>query len=67
MAQVMTAMAGKGMRERMKMLGEVQGGLAQGGTLAKQKQGTGKRLSNAEKKKLRRQRELELKKRKRRG
>jgi signal recognition particle subunit SRP54 len=66
MAQVMTAMAGKGMRERMKMLGEVQGGLAQGGTLAKQKQGTGKRLSNAEKKKLRRQRELELKKRKKR-
>ncbi len=26
MAQVMTAMAGKGMRERMKMLREVQGG-----------------------------------------
>ncbi len=66
MAQMMTAMAGKGMRERMKMLGEVQGGLAQGGSLAKQKQGTGKRLSNAEKKKLRRQREMELKKRKKR-
>ncbi len=64
MAQVMTAMAGKGMRERMKMLNEVQGGLAQGGTLTKKKQGTGKRLSNAQKKNLRRQREMEMRKRK---
>lgn len=66
MAQVMTAMAGKGMRERMKMLGEVQGGLAQGGSLAKQKQGTGKRLSNSQKKSMRKAREAEMRKRKRR-
>lgn len=66
MAQMMTAMAGKGMRERMKMLGDVQGGLAQGGTLSKQKQGTGKRLSNAQKKNMRKAREAEMRKRKRR-
>lgn len=66
MAGVMTAMAGKGMKERMKMLGEVQGGLAQGGGLAKKKQGTGKRLSNSQKKNLRRQREMEMRKRKKR-
>ncbi|MCO6047005.1 signal recognition particle protein [Aeoliella sp. ICT_H6.2] len=62
MAQVMTAMAGKGMRDRMKMMGELQGGLAQGGTLGKQKQHTGKRLSNAQKKNMRKARQEALKK-----
>lgn len=66
MAGVMTAMAGKGMRDRMKMLNEVQGGLAQGGGIQKKKQGTGKRLSNSQKKNLRRQREMEMRKRKKR-
>ncbi|WP_425400931.1 signal recognition particle protein [Aeoliella sp.] len=63
MAQMMTSMAGKSARERMKMLSEVQGGLAQGGTLARQKQGTGKRLSNAQKKDARKARQAALKKR----
>ncbi|MGI9456785.1 MAG: signal recognition particle protein [Aeoliella sp.] len=67
MAQVMTAMAGKGMKDRMKMLSEVQGGLAQGGTITRKKQGTGKRLSNAQKTKLRKEREREMRRRKRRG
>ncbi|WP_442482366.1 signal recognition particle protein [Aeoliella sp. SH292] len=67
MAGVMTAMAGKGIRERMKMMGDLQSGLAQGGTLGKQKQNTGKRLSTSDKKNARKAREAALRKRKRKG
>ncbi len=66
MAQMMTAMAGKGMRERMKMMNEVQSGLASGGTLARKKQSTGKRLTNAQKAKMRKEREKEMRKRRKR-
>ncbi len=66
MSQMMTAMAGKGMRERMRMMQQVQSGImANPGGLSVQKKGTGKRLSNAEKAKLKKQREKELRKRKR--
>jgi hypothetical protein len=64
---VMTAMAGKGIRDRMKMMGDLQSGLAQGGTLGKQKQNTGKRLSTSDKKNARKAREAALRKRKRKG
>ncbi len=66
MAQIMTSMAGKGMKERMQMVRQLQSGMVNGaGSLARQKVGTGKRLSNAEKAKLKKQREKELRKRKR--
>ncbi len=67
MAQMMKAMAGKGGRERMQMFQDIQGGLAQGGTLTRPKQGTGKRLTSAQKAKLKKAREQELRKRRRRG
>ena len=64
MAQIMTSMAGKGMRERMKMVRELQSGMLNNPNgLARQKVGTGKRLSNAEKAKLKKQREKELRRR----
>jgi len=66
MAQIMVGMAGKGVRERMKMVRELQSGMMNGaGGLAKQKVGTGKRLTNAEKAKLKKQREKEMRRRKR--
>ena len=66
MAQIMTSMAGKGVRERMKMVRELQSGMMNNPNgLARQKVGTGKRLSNAERAKLKKQREKELRKRKR--
>jgi signal recognition particle subunit SRP54 len=66
MSQVMTGLAGKGMRERMKMVRELQAGAMTGdGTMARKKLGGGKRLSNEEKAKLKKQREKELRKRKR--
>ncbi|HEX6962916.1 MAG TPA: signal recognition particle protein [Lacipirellula sp.] len=66
MSQVMTAMAGKGMRDRMKMVRELQAGAMTGdGTMSRKKLGGGKRLSNEEKAKLKKQREKELRKRKR--
>ena len=47
MAQMMTSMAGKGMQERMKMVRELQSGMMNNPNgLARQKVGTGKRLSN---------------------
>lgn len=69
MAQMMTAMAGKGMRERMKMVNQLQNSMAANpeGTLNRKKLGGGKRLSNAEKAKLKKQREKEMRKRKREG
>jgi signal recognition particle subunit SRP54 len=66
MAQMMTSMAGKGMRERMKMVRELQSGMMNNPNgLARQKVGTGKRLTSAEKAKLKKQREKEMRKRKR--
>lgn len=68
MASMMKAMAGKGMGDRMKMVQQLQSGgmLDPSGRLAKQKQGTGKRLSTAEKARLRKEREREKRRRKRR-
>jgi signal recognition particle subunit SRP54 len=66
MAQIMTSMAGKGMRERMKMMQQVQTGLMQNPNgLARKKVGTGKRLTNQERARLKKEREKELRRRKR--
>jgi signal recognition particle subunit SRP54 len=66
MAQIMTSMAGKGMRERARMLQQVQSGmLANPNGLARQKGGTGKRLTSQEKAKLKKEREREIRRRKR--
>jgi signal recognition particle subunit SRP54 len=69
MSQMMTAMAGKGMRERMRMVSALQNSMAANpeGQLARKKQGGGKRLSNEEKARLKKQREKEMRKRKREG
>ena len=67
MAGLMKQMAGKGMRDRMKMVNELQqGGLMNPGSrLAKPKQSTGRRLSPKERTKMKKQREKELRRRKR--
>ncbi|MEM9353613.1 MAG: signal recognition particle protein [Planctomycetota bacterium] len=66
MAQMMTQMAGKGMRERMKMVQQMQNEMTNpNGQLSKKKQSTGKRLSAADKAKAKKMREKELRKRKR--
>jgi signal recognition particle subunit SRP54 len=67
MASLMKQMAGKGMRERMKMAKELQGqAMANpGGKLAKTKLGTGKRLSSKERQKLKKNREKEVRRKKR--
>jgi signal recognition particle subunit SRP54 len=67
MASIMKGMAGKGVGDRMKMVRQLQEGglLDPGGKIAKQKKGTGKRLSPKEKQKLRKQREKDLRRRKR--
>jgi signal recognition particle subunit SRP54 len=67
MAQIMVGMAGKGMRDRMKMVKEMQSGMMSNpsGQLAKKKAGTGRRLSTQERAKLKKQREKELRKRRR--
>ena len=46
MAQMMTAMAGKGMRDRMRMVQQLQGDMAKDptGALSKKKQGTGRAI-----------------------
>ncbi len=66
MAALMKNMAGKGIRERMRMMQELQqGGLMNpGAKLGKAKQGTGKRLTPEEKRKLKKQREKEARRRK---
>jgi signal recognition particle subunit SRP54 len=68
MASMMKQMAGKGMRERMNFAQQIQKEMMQNpnGRLARQKIGTGKRLSSAEKAANRKRREKERKK-KRRG
>jgi signal recognition particle subunit SRP54 len=66
MAQMMTSLAGKGMRERAKMVRELQSTLMQNPNgLARKKIGTGKRLTNQEKARLKKERERELRRRKR--
>ena len=67
MSQVMTAMAGKGVKDRMKMVRELQSGAMSSpdGQLARKKASSGKRLSPQEKLKLKKQREKEERKRRR--
>ena len=67
MASLMKQMAGKGVGDRMKMMRELQSGglMDPTGRIAKQKQGTGKRMTSAEKAKAKKMRERELRKRKR--
>jgi signal recognition particle subunit SRP54 len=66
MAQMMTSLAGKGMRERMKMVKEMQSGMMQNPNgLSKTKGSTGKRLTPQERAKLKKEREKEMRKRKR--
>jgi signal recognition particle subunit SRP54 len=67
MSQMMIEMSTMGMRDRLKKIGELQrGGLMNpGAMLAKQKQGTGKRLTAEERKRLQKEREKEMRKRKR--
>ena len=67
MAPIMKGMAGKGMAGRMEAMKELQnsGLLDPGGKAQKPKQGTGKRLSAKEKAKLKKQRDKELRRRKR--
>jgi signal recognition particle subunit SRP54 len=65
MAQMMTSMAGKGIKDRMKMVRELQSGMMNPNGLALAKKSGGKRLTSAEKAKLKKQREKEMRKRKR--
>jgi len=67
MKQLMQDMAGKGIRERMAMMQQLQqGGMMNPGAMIQKKAiGTGKRLSTEERKKLQKQREKELRKKKR--
>ena len=62
MASLMKEMAGMGMRERMKKMQEIQRN--PGGNLTKAKGSTGKRLTPDERRKLKKQREKELRRRK---
>jgi signal recognition particle subunit SRP54 len=66
MSQIMTSMAGKGMRERMKMMQQVQSGMmASPNGLQRKKIGTGKRLTPKERAQLKKEREKEMRRRKR--
>ncbi len=67
MADMMKRMSGMGMRDRMRTMQELQQGglLNPGAKLAKQKVGTGKRLTPQERAKLRKERERELRRKKR--
>ncbi len=70
MAQMMKPMAGKGMRERMKMFNQLKGDMMQNpaGAMSRKKQGTGKRLSSKDKAMARKEREKLIKKlRKKKG
>ena len=62
MADMMKRMSGMGIRDRMRTMQELtQGGMLNpGGKLAKQKIGTGKRLTPQERAKLKKEREREL-------
>ena len=65
----MRAMAGEGLMGRLKKIRELQssGMLDPGARLAREKVGTGKRLTNKERADLRKKREKELRRRKRAG
>jgi signal recognition particle subunit SRP54 len=67
MADLMKGMSGLGMRDRMKKMQELtQGGLLNpGAKLAKQKVGTGKRLTPKQRKQEKKEREREARRRKR--
>jgi len=68
-ADVMKKMSGMGMRDRMRAMQELtQGGMMDpSGKLAKQKGSTGKRLTPQERVKLRKEKEKELRRKKREG
>jgi signal recognition particle subunit SRP54 len=65
MAALMKGIAGMGMRERMQTVQQISQPLAAGAMLSRAKQGTGKRLTSSERAKLRKDREKELRRRKR--
>jgi signal recognition particle subunit SRP54 len=67
MADIMKRMAGMGIRDRMRMTQELAKGgmLNPGGMLSKQKVGTGKRLTSTERAKMKKERERELRRKKR--
>jgi signal recognition particle subunit SRP54 len=67
MASLMKEMSGLGMRDRMKKINQLQQGgfLDPGSRLSRQKVGTGKRLTADEKRKQKKQREKELRRKKR--
>ncbi|HND51620.1 MAG TPA: signal recognition particle protein [Pirellulaceae bacterium] len=69
MAPMMRQMAGEGLMGRLKKVRELQEGgmLNPGARLMREKKGTGKRLTSKEKADLRKQREKELRRRKRLG
>lgn len=69
MAPLMKAMAGKGLGGRMQALQELQksGMLNPGAQMPKVKQGTGKRLTSEERARLKKQREKDLRRRRRGG
>ncbi|MEK6249647.1 MAG: signal recognition particle protein, partial [Planctomycetales bacterium] len=69
MASMMKQMAGLGVRERMKMAKEMQNQAMANptGKLAMAKQGTGKRLSNKERQKMKKNRDKEARRKKREG
>ncbi|HEV3004202.1 MAG TPA: signal recognition particle protein [Pirellulales bacterium] len=67
MADIMKSMAGKGIRERLKQVQQLQKGgmLDPGGMLKQQKKGTGKRLTSHERAKLKKEREKQERRRRR--
>jgi signal recognition particle subunit SRP54 len=69
MADVMKKLSGLGMRDRMRAVQEISqsGMMNPGAKLARSKVGTGKRLTAEEKNRMRKQREKELRKKKRDG
>jgi signal recognition particle subunit SRP54 len=68
-ADVMKRMSSMGIRERMRTMQEMSKGgmLSPGGTLSRQKVGTGKRLTSQDRAKLRKDREREIRRKKREG
>jgi signal recognition particle subunit SRP54 len=69
MADMMKAMTSMGPMDRMRKLNELQRGIANNpmGTLTRQKAGTGKRLTTQEKARMKKEREKEMRRRKREG
>ena len=67
MASLMKEMSGLGMRDRMRKMNQLQQGgfLDPGNRLQRARVGTGKRLTPDEKRKLKKQREKEMRKKKR--